>query len=499
LLVLGLAATLIASQVSPATETITILHTNDMHGYIEPEVIRVGGKSFESGGMANLAGLVASIRAKDPIHTLILDAGDIWQGTFISNQSKGEIMVAAMNSMKYDAAAPGNHDFDFGQDVLRARADQATFPFLAANLVEESSGQPPVYVRPYMIKTLGTVRVGVIGLTYPGTPAINKPANVRGLRFLGGVEAVRTYLPEVRRQADVVIVLSHLGIDGDQQLAESVDGIDLIVGGHTHIELRNARQIRDTVIVQAGSKAKLLGKVAITLDTHTKRITAITKQNVLLNVVSTEVTPDPAVKRLVDSKVAEARVILDRPLGETLIDLEQSYEGEFPLGNLIADAMLAANQAGDRPADAAMHNNSGIRARIPKGPITYGMLYQVLPFDNVLCAIDLTGEQLMRILERTVAGRRGNLVVAGMTYQYDWTQPVGSRIVAVTIQGKPLDPMKTYRIQTIDYLCSGGDGQETFKEGRNPAFGDPVVDVVAEYIRTHSPVNPKVEGRITSR
>jgi 5'-nucleotidase len=144
-----------------------------------------------------------------------------------------------------------------------------------------------------------------------------------------------------------------------------------------------------------------------------------------------------------------------------------------------------------------MHNNAGLRARLARGPITYGALFQVLPFGNVMAALDLTGEQILAVLEKTVSGRPGNMVVSGMTYSLDQSRPIGERILKVTIGGQPLDPKKVYRVQTIDYLASGGDGQEAFTRGTNIVYGDPVIDVVAEYIKKNSPVNPPVEGRIT--
>jgi 2',3'-cyclic-nucleotide 2'-phosphodiesterase (5'-nucleotidase family) len=353
---------------------------------------------------------------------------------------------------------------------------------------------------------VGGVRFGIIGLTYPSS-AIIKASAVQGLKFSSGTEAVRKYLPEVRQQSDIVIVLSHLGLassypgqDGDTELAMAVPGIDIIVGGHSHVELRNARRVGDALIVQAGSKGKYLGRLELTIDKKTKKIVSAKAQDELMGVVSTKTIPNAAVAQIVQKRLDEAGAIMNRPLGESLVDMTEScYSGECLLGNLIVDAMRAANQAGDRPADVAMHNNAGVRSQINKGPINYGQLYLVLPFDNVLEAVDLTGAQIRLILEKAVSGRPGNMLVSGLTYEFDQSKPIGQRILKVTVGGQPLDPNKVYRVQTIDYLASGGDGQTTFTEGKNPVYGDPTVDVVAEYIRTHSPVSPKVEGRIVGK
>lgn len=501
LLLLVVAAGAFAGYQAPQPQgavTISIIHTNDMHGYIEPETVTVGRQSYEKGGMANLVGWIDQWRAQNAKGTLVLDAGDIWQGTFVSNQSQGQIMIDIMNIAGYAAAAPGNHDFDMGADVLQARVAQARFPFLAANIVEETSGKIPSWLKPYTILPAGGLRIGVIGLGYPGTPAIVKPSSIKGLRFLPAAPAVRSYLDTVRKQSDIVVVLSHLGIFDDGALAAEVPGIDVIVGGHTHTVQTKPKKVGDTIIVQAGSHAKHIGKLDLTYDRVKSAITSYTQANEVIPVVSTTVKPNRTVADLANKKAAKAASVLNRPLGETLLDLDNCYSGECPLGNLVADAMRAANQAGAKPPDVAMHNNSGLRARLPKGPISYGALYKTLPFDNVMTALDLTGEQILLILEKTVSGRPGNMVVSGMTYSFDQNRPSNRRILHVTIGGQALEPKKTYRVQTIDYLATGGDGQETFKQGKNPVYGDPLIDVVAAYIQKNSPVNPKVEGRITS-
>src|SRR5207244_7074999 len=153
---------------------------------------------------------------------------------------KGAALLQVMNRMGYDAQALGNHDFDWGPDVLRARAGEARFPFLAANVVDGASGQPAGFATPFIVKDLGLARVAVLGMANPGTPAISKPANVKGLRFLSAADAVAKYLPELRQKADVVVVLSHLGTDEDRALARGCPGIDVLVGGHSHTAMQTA-------------------------------------------------------------------------------------------------------------------------------------------------------------------------------------------------------------------------------------------------------------------
>jgi 5'-nucleotidase/UDP-sugar diphosphatase len=188
---------------------------------------------------------------------------------------------------------------------------------------------------------------------------------------------------------------------------------------------------------------------------------------------------------------------MNLPIGQTARALQPQRSGKSALGNLVVDAMLAADLSDGTQADIAMHNNGGIRAALPKVAVTYSQLYAILPFDNQLIALDLAGRQVLQILEHSVAQQPGKMQVAGLAFRYNSARPEGQRVVEATVGGEPLDPDKPYRVVTIDYLVGGGDGQGTFLEGTNPTYGDAEVWAVAEYIRAHSPVDPKVEGRIT--
>lgn len=495
------APTVTPSPVGPVT--VTILHTNDMHGYLEGEKLTGGdGTTFEFGGIVNALGTIVRIKQETGERTLIFDAGDLWQGTFASNRDEGKVIIAAMNVVGYDALTLGNHDFDHGWEVVKTRAAEAKFPFLAANLFEEATNQPPAWVKPYIVKEIAGVRFGIIGVTYSGTPFISKASNWKGLRFTREADAVKRILPEVQRQANVVIVVAHQGWDRDISMAEEVPGIDVLISGHTHVEQNIPKVVGNTVVVHAGYKARFVGRLDLQIDRTTKKIADFTRKNEVIPAVSTKATPPKEVVEPVRKLLADAAQAINRPIGETLIDLKRQFTadgrttGEYPLGNLVVDAMLEANQAGTRPADIALHNNAGIRADLPKGPLTYGKLYEVLPFDNALTAMDLTGEQIKAILEHATSCPRVNILVAGMSFVYNCSKPQGERVSKVLIQGQPLDLKKVYRVQTIDYLAGGGDGQATFTQGTNLIYGDLTIDVAVEYVRKHSPLNPQVEGRI---
>jgi 2',3'-cyclic-nucleotide 2'-phosphodiesterase (5'-nucleotidase family) len=486
-----------------APTTVTILHTNDMHGYLEGEKLTGGdGTTFEFGGIISAIGTLVRLKRETGEATLTLDGGDFWQGTFPSNRDEGKTIIAAMNAAGYDALTLGNHDFDHGQAVLKARAAEAGFPFLAANITEESTGAPPAWVKPYLVKTVAGIRFGIIGLANSSTPVISKASNSKGLKFAHEQDALKQILPQVKAKSDLVIVLAHEGIDQDQILAANVAGIDVIVSAHTHVEQRQPKVVNGTIIVHAGYKAQYVGRLDLKIDPATKKIIDYTKNNEPVPAVSNKATPPQAVTDSIGRLLADARDAINRSVGETQIDLNRAYTadgrstGEYPAGNLVVDAMLAANQAGALPADFAIYNNAGIRADIPKGPLTYGALYNMVPFDNVLTAMDLKGEDIKAVLDVAVSCPRVNTLVAGMSFVFDCSKSLGSRVYDIKIQGKPIDLQKTYRVQTIDYLATGGDGQVGFTHGTNLAYGDAVIDVVVDYVTKHSPVNPKIDGRI---
>lgn len=484
--------------------TVTLLHTNDMHGYLEGQMLKGSdGLQFEFGGLPHAIGTIARLKREAPGPVLLFDTGDLWVGTFTSNRDQGKTIIAAMNAIGYDAMTLGNHDFDQGVAVVQARAREAKFPILIANIVEASSGQVPAWAKAYSVQEIAGVRFGIIGVSYARTPSISSKAKeLQVFNFLDELETLEKILPAVKRQADVIIVLSHAGFDADQRIAQALPDINVIVGGHTHTELRTPKVVGNTLIVQAGARAQNIGRLQLTIDRASKRIVDYTKNNLLVAVVSNKAETPPPIAKMFNQLIAEGRVATRKVIGETAIDLVRAQTadgrttGEYPLGNLVVDAMLWANQAGATPADIAIHNNAGIRADIPKGPITYGQLYEMLPFDNVLVAMDLKGEHIKAVLEVAVSCPRVNTLVAGMSFTYDCSKPSGHRVSNLLIRGAPIELQKVYRVQTIDYLANGGDGQIAFRQGTNLRYGDAIVDVVAAYIMQNSPIHPRVEGRI---
>ncbi len=480
-----------------------ILHTNDIHGRLDSASVVTGAGAVDQGGMALLAGMIDRERARAPERTLLLDGGDAWVGQLISAIDHGRAVVQAMSMIGYDAMALGNHDFDWGQDELLARAKEATFPFLAANLVAEATGAVPAFAKPYIVKDVGVAKVGIIGLTYPSASII-KAASVKGLRFLPAVDSVKKVLPEVKAKADVIVVLSHLGIEGgtarigggDTALAEAVPDIDVIVGAHDHLAFNVPRVVGRTRILQAASYAQDLGRVAITVDPATRKVTGVQNAAILLPVLSNAATPDPKVAALVSARRAAADAVGKTVVGTAAGELEQSREMDSPLGNVVADALLDYGREQGWKSDVAFYNGAGIRASIPKGDFTYAKLAEVLPFQNTVVSVDLTGAALREVLEG-MAGSAGRLFMSGGTMRYRFANPPGKRVLDATVGGAPIDPARVYHVATIDYLLGGGDGHAEFAKGTNVVYGDLDVEVVAAYAKAHSPLPATSPGRVT--
>ncbi len=245
---------------------LTILHTNDVHGHLTAWQGWDGelkGKTI--GGLAHLASAINRVRKETGDAVLLMDAGDLIGDTMIADLTEGQALIRVFNHLKYDAMTFGNHEPDFGIGALRDRIKEATFPFVAANLINRADEAS--FVAPFVVKRLAGISVGIVGLTYPKTPWTTSPKNVEELTFLDPVAAMKLQLPKMRREgADIIIVLSHLGLAGDKQLAADISGIDVIVGGHSHNRMEHAARIGNTLIVQAGAHGSDLGRLDLTIQ-----------------------------------------------------------------------------------------------------------------------------------------------------------------------------------------------------------------------------------------
>lgn len=474
---------------------IKILHVNDTHGHVLPVVQKSLEPQKAIGGAARLAQMIEEERRKNPDGTLLLSGGDMFQGTAVSNIFRGEPVLDFMNAVRFDAMAIGNHEFDWGRDTLDKLRESARFPFLSAN-IRGRAGNLAWESTPYVILERKGLKIAVIGVTATETRYTTKPGNVEGLEFRHPRMVLPGVLKEVRSQgAKTIILLSHAGFDADKALATEVSDIDVIVGGHSHTAVHDPVALGRTIIVQAGCCAQYLGVLNLSVDSQSGRVIRYTREKALKKVYS---GPDDAVDPRITEIISVYRDrIKDRVstcIAETTVDLARNARGESKLGNLICDAMKEAEKA-----DIAFQNNGGIRANIPAGKITPERVYAVLPFDDALISMDLTGKQILHILELNARDETFLLQVSGLKIEYDMIRPKGKRVLSAEANGTPLRPNRTYRVVTNDFLAAGGNRLFVFQQGKNLRYGDQQRESFIRYLERHGSVHPRIEGRIVIR
>ncbi|WP_226618619.1 5'-nucleotidase C-terminal domain-containing protein [Cytobacillus firmus] len=496
LVLAGFAGVQTASAADSAEKTITILHTNDTHAKVGP---KDGGMGF-----AKLATLVKELEADNP-NTLLLDAGDTLHGTPFATVEKGESITQIMNKIGYDGMAAGNHDFNYGYDRLLELREMLEFPILSANVRYKKDETR--LLKPYEVKEVDGVKIGIFGLSTPETHFKTNPKNVEGLDFTDPVKEAQEMVQVLKEteQVDVVVALTHLGIDASStdtsiKVAEGAPGIDIIVDGHSHSTLVNGQEEgENTLIVSAGEHTKNLGVVQLTFDADNnltdKNARLITQEE------AANTAEDSDVKALIENIKKEQDGILSEKIGttETLLDgvREHVRAGETNLGNLLTDAMIAATDA-----DASITNGGGIRDSIQAGDITKGDVINVLPFGNFLVTKEFTGEQIKAALEHgtsdypNVKGAFPH--VAGMTFEIDLKAEKGNRVTNLTIDGKPAELAKTYTVATNDFMAVGGDDYTMFADGPLVNEYGALDEILIDYIKENSPINAKIEGRVAA-
>ncbi len=503
---------------------LTILHTNDVHDRFEP-INKYSSTCSEKeaaekacfGGAARLATAIDEGRAAGG-NVIVLDAGDWFQGTLFYTQYKGKATSAMVDSLGYDAMAVGNHEFDDGPGVLAGFARDLKIPLLSANIdPANEKALPGDLILPSTVIEVGGEKIGVIGLTTPDTPDI---ASTGEVAFEPPAVAVKREVDALTAQGvNKIVVLSHLGYVPDQKLASEVDGIDVIVGGHSHTLLGDmegaegkyptlvkAPDGTEVPIVTAQSYSKYLGDLTVTFDDAGK-VTAATGAPRLLDA---SVAEDPETLATVKDLAKPLDEIRNKVVASIPSPIDGSREtcrqGECQMGNLVADALL--ERTAPQGVTIALLNGGGLRASIDAGEVTQGEILTVLPFLNTVATFELTGQGIIDALENGVSqveeGGGRFPQVAGL--QVDWSQapePGQGRIKAVRVrQGDafvPIDPAKTYSVVSNDFMRRGGDGYDVFVTAKNAYdFGPPMDQVVADYLASkNGAYTPYLDGRIT--
>lgn len=472
---------------------VTLLHVNDVY-QISP--VDKGTR----GGLARLATLKKQVLAESP-NTLLLLGGDTLSPSVASNTFKGEQMIATWNAAGLDLAVFGNHEFDFGPDILKSRMGESRFPWLGANVHEKAGNALFGNAKAGEILTFDGVKIGFLGVVTATTAQSSQPG--ASLRFDdANVEARREAGRLRAKGAMVIVALTHQDMAQDRKLAET-GAVDLIMGGHEHV-LMQALAGR-TPIFKAGSDARLVARLDLFIDKSSRRLTHLDWH---MLPVDAGLPEDPETAKVVAGFEDRLSVLLDKPVGETSVMLDARQEAcrsrETNLGDWLAD--IYRSRTG---ADAAMVNGGTIRSNTTYGPgkLSKRDILSILPFENPIVKLDVTGKTLRAALEHGLAliheskesGRFPQ--VSGIRYAYDSRLPVGKRLTDVKVNGAPLDDERHYALALNGYLAGGGDGYEMFKGLPFLIAPENALSETAEVIEAlaaGSPIAPKLDGRIRS-
>lgn len=505
---------------------LNILHINDLHSRIEAinksdstcsEEDAAKNECF--GGIARVKTAIDARRAElSGKNVLTLDAGDQFQGSLFYTTYKSAPIAEFMNAIGFDAMAIGNHEFDDGPEELAKFIDALKFPMISGNTLAGLNSPVADKFKPYIVKDFSGEKVAVVSVLATDTDETSSPGDT--ILFSDEIGYLKEAVKEIEGQGiDKIVLLSHVGYVKDQEIAAAVDGIDVIVGGHSHTLLSSTDEKaagpyptlvknpagKEVPIVQAYAYSKYLGDLTVVFDDAG----VVKSSSGAPKLLDASVTPDAGFVAKVAELGGPIEELKKKEIGATAEAVDGSRENcramECTMGNLVADAMV--DRLSDQDITIAIQNGGGLRASIDAGTVTMGEVLTVLPFQNTLASFQLKGSDVVAALENGVsqveeaAGRFPQ--VSGLKYTADLNKPAGSRITSVEVKEGDgfvaLDPNKVYGVATNNYMRSGGDGYKVFETGGQNAydFGPGLEAVVADYLAKNSPYKPYTDGRIT--
>jgi len=472
---------------------VTILHTNDIHGHYRATPASWVDGNPPVGGFPAASFFVSRERG-DAERSLLLDAGDFMTGNPICdldyNGVRGGGMPAFFNLLGYDALCLGNHDFDHKWEVTRGLIGLTEMPVLCANVFKPSGDL--FSDKGYEIYNLDGVRVGVIGLVMDGLSGYLRSGALGDLFVEAGLVSVERILDEVDRKTDLIILLTHIGVETDEAVAERLSGrVDVIVGGHSHTRITEPEQTSGVVIVQAGGNNRYLGR----LDVFVQGDRVADFRGHLIPMWVSEAKPNPEVEALAVQFDQQIDDLYGAVIADITVDGFGSSRAESNIGNWIADRLREAAKA-----DVAVINSGGIRKHLPKGPVKALDIKEMLPFDNQLMVFMCTGEELLTMAAtnaRALANQAGGLLqVSGIRYR--WRRgPAGDVVIeSAEVGGRPVKKERIYRVASPDYSVTHSDRYFGFEPKNVESLYVAVSKVIMDAAREAGIIDPKVDGRM---
>ncbi|MCM3902235.1 MAG: 5'-nucleotidase C-terminal domain-containing protein [Pyrinomonadaceae bacterium] len=480
-----------AQQAAECTTRITLLQVNDVYQFAPVD-------RGTRGGLARVMTLKKEIQKESP-HTLFLFAGDTISPSVESITYKGAQMIEAWNTAGLDYATLGNHEFDFGPEVLRERMKESRFLWVAANVIDRKTGKPFGGAESFVIREFGGVKIGIFGLVLPETSTASRPGP--DVDFLDSCQTARKVVSDIHAAgAKVVVALTHLSMREDKEVARCSD-VDVIIGGHEHTLLESAAG--GAPIFKMTADARDLGRIDLNISKTSGELESIDWKVIP---VTNETKEDPEFAGIY-RKYAGHLKELSQTVGRSRVALDarsaENRTGETNVGNMVADAFRRATNA-----DVALMNGGSIRADtiISPGALTKRDLLSILPFKNKVVKLELTGATLRAVLEHGVSKSAEDLQpgqfpqVAGLRFTFDASHPPGSRVVDVSVNGQPLDDNRKYTLATTNFLAiDGGDGYEMLKGAPlliSPEQGQSDFDILRRAVMAAKSIAPRTDGRI---
>lgn len=464
---------------------LTLLYWNDFHSATHPYPSTEEEGAPLVSGSAYLAAYLDSLKALGS-NTVVVCAGDEFTGDPLSTLTQGKAQIELLNLLNPDIFVLGNHEFDYGLKNLREALELAQFPIICANLFDKKKKE--LLVQPYLILNRGKLKIAFIGLV---TERIEKVVREWGeLEVLDAESTLVYYLNELEEKTDIQILVSHMGLQKDKSVAEKIEGLEVIIGGHSHTVLHKPRKINNTLICQAGSRGRYLGKLDLFLNPQGK---VLSYQNYLVETFSEKIRPDNLVKNKIEELEGNLGLKLDEIIGELETSWIRKDKEESNIGNFLADAMRSYAQA-----NVAFTNSGGIRKNLRAGPIKIRDIFEIAPFSNHLVVIDLTGEELLNVLEKNCRKGIDLLQVSGVRYSYTLDRPFGERVIEVKVNNKDIIPNKRYKAVINDYMLEHskdylGIAKQDLKYKLLPDLDR---EVFIKEVKKRKNIDSKIEGRM---
>ncbi|MEA2021599.1 MAG: 5'-nucleotidase C-terminal domain-containing protein [Candidatus Caldatribacteriota bacterium] len=473
-----------------AEKEIVILSINDYHGALAP-----AGKNV---GAVKLVDAIKTEEAKNPEGTIIVSAGDNYQGSAMSNLMYGEPVSTVFKEMGIELSAVGNHEFDWGIDRITRWAKDGGFTFICTNIYDKRTNEPVIWAEPYAIIEREGIKVGFVGLATPETAYKTLKANVENYEFRDPVEIITEWVPKVKDAgADIIVALTHLGsfqdkegnISGEATDLCAIDGVDAVISAHTH--QRVSGMVNGKPLVQAYKYGRSFGKLTFIFDENNKLVSAEPFLDNLYSRADT-LNDDANMLAIYEKYNKDMEPVLGKILGKTTVALDHDrYAGPSLLGEWTCEIMKDA--AG---VQIAMTNGGGLRTDIPAGEITSGKLYEVMPFDNTLYTMKLSGADVKANIEHGILNEDiGWVQIAGVKAVYDPEAEAGNRIVSMVLEdGNPVEMDEYYTVVTNDFMFTGGDKYnfENSKDGLNTFI--PIRDAMMEAVEKAGTISPKKQN-----